>query len=104
MPFEIQLKAKNKKRSACTSDHDPERKRSKRQANCIDNCMFCEKGYEESSLHQVLTFDADTNIHTMVTELQDTHLSAKISDIGDLIAREAKYHLKCLVNLRNRYT
>ena len=95
--------AKAKKRSACISDHDPERKRCKRQANTIDNCMFCEKGCEESSLHQVLTFDADTNIRAMVTELQDTHLLAKISDIGDLIAREAKYHLKCLVNLRNRY-
>ena len=79
--------AKAKKRSACISDHDPERKRCKRQANTIDNCMFCEKGCEESSLHQVLTFDADTNIRAMVTELQDTHLLAKISDIGDLIAR-----------------
>ena len=37
----------------------------------------------------------------MVTELEDTHLLAKISDIGDLIAKEVKYHLK--VNLRNRY-
>ena len=94
---------KAKKRSACISDHDPERKRCKRQATTIDNCMFCEKGCEESSLHQVRTFDADTNIRAMVTELQDTHHLAKISDIGDLIAREAKYHLKCLVNLRNRY-
>lgn len=48
-------------------------------------------------------FNADTNIRAMVTELQDTSLLARIVDVGDLIAREAKYHLKCLVNLRNRY-
>ena len=58
------------------SDHDPERKRSKHQAISF---MFCEKGCEESSLHQVLTFDTDTNKRTMLTELQDTHLLAKIA-------------------------
>ena len=65
--------------------------------------LFYEKGSEEGSLRQVLTFYADTNICIMVTELQDTNLLAKILDVGDHIAREAKYHLKCLVNLRNRY-
>ena len=38
----------------------------------------------------------------MINELQDTYLLAKI-DGGDLIAKEIKYHLKCLVGLRNRY-
>ena len=77
--------------------------RRKRQTISFDYCKFFEKECEESSLHQVLTFDADTNIRAMVTELQDTLLLAKIIDVGDLIAREAKYHLKCLVYLRNRY-
>ena len=94
--------AKAKKRHAYVSEQ-PERKCCKRQANTIDTCMLCDKGCEESSLHQVQTFDADTSIHAIVTELQDTHLLAKVSDIGDLIAKEEKYHLKCLVNLRNRY-
>ena len=60
-----------------------------------------DKGCEEGSQHQVLTFDADTSIRAIVTELQDTHLLAKVSDIGDLIAKEAKYkyHLKCLEKL-----
>ncbi len=61
----------------------------------INTCLFCEKGCEEAGLHQVLTFDADTNICAMVTELQDTSLLARIVDVGNLIAREAKYHLKC---------
>ena len=63
---------------------------------------MCERGIEEGELHQVLTFDTDTNIRTMITELQDTELLARI-DGGDLIAKELKYHLNCLVNLRNRY-
>ncbi len=38
----------------------------------------------------------------MIMELQDTQLLSQIEG-GDLIARDAKYHLKCLVNFRNRY-
>jgi len=38
----------------------------------------------------------------MITELQDTTLLSRI-DGGDLIAKESKYHLKCLINLRNSY-
>ncbi|KAG5875929.1 hypothetical protein JTB14_017497 [Gonioctena quinquepunctata] len=38
----------------------------------------------------------------MITELNDTQLMTRIIG-GDLIAKEAKYHLACLVQLRNRY-
>ena len=38
----------------------------------------------------------------MITALQDIHLQARIGG-GDLIAKEMKYHLKCLTSLRNRY-
>ncbi|CAB3987893.1 Hypothetical predicted protein [Paramuricea clavata] len=38
----------------------------------------------------------------MITELQDNTLLPKISGV-DLIAAEAKYHMKCMTNLRNRY-
>ena len=44
------------------------------------------------------TFDADENIRSMITELQDTELLARTEGGGDLIARDA-----CLVSLRNRY-
>jgi len=55
---------------------DPDKKPcSKRQAIANENCMFCKKGCEEHSLHQILTFDANTNICTLVTELQDTNQS-----------------------------
>ena len=36
------------------------------------------------------TFDADENIRSMITELQDTELLARIEGAGDLIARDAK--------------
>ena len=60
------------------------------------------KGNEEGDLHQVATFVADSNIRTMVTALQDTDVLGRI-DGGDLIAKETKYHLKCLTSVRNRY-
>ena len=63
---------------------------------------FFDKGKEQEDLHEFSTSDADRNVRTMATELQDTELLSKIGG-GDLIAIEAKYHLKCLVILRNRY-
>ena len=38
----------------------------------------------------------------MITELNDAQLLARIVG-GDMIAMEVKYHLKCMVNLRNHY-
>ncbi len=38
----------------------------------------------------------------MALELQETDVMAKMEG-GDLIALEAKYHLQCLTELRNRY-
>ena len=47
-------------------------------------------------------FDADHNIRAMITELGETKLMTRMVG-GDLIASEAKYHLQCLVKLRNQY-
>jgi hypothetical protein len=38
----------------------------------------------------------------MITELNDAQLLTRIVG-GDLIDMEAKYYLKCQINLRNRY-
>ena len=93
---------KAQKRKATNLDDSEERRPSKRQALNIRHCMFCEKGMEEGDLHHVLTFDADKNIRDIVSDLQDNQLLAQIGS-GDLIAKEAKYHLKCLTSLRNCY-
>ena len=43
-----------------------------------------------------------THIRQIATVLGDTGLLAKIA-VGDLISIGGKYHLNCLVDLRNRY-
>ena len=53
------------------------------------------RGRKKVSCIRFSTFDTDSNMQTMITELQDVYLFARI-DGGDLIAIEAKYHLKCL--------
>ncbi len=93
---------KARKRKAKHMDNPEQRPPNKRQAIEVDCCVFCMEGHEEGDLHQVSTFDADSNIRTMITVLQETELLGCI-DGGDLIAKETKYHLKCLTSLRNRY-
>ena len=44
----------------------------------------------------------DASLRTMINEMPDKQLLARIVG-GDLIAIDAKYHLKCLTNLRNRH-
>ena len=86
-------------------EHNPEAKDErpcKRKALNVQKCFFCEKGKQENVLHEVSTFGADESIRNMITQINDTQVMTKI--VGpDLIAMEAKYHLTCLVNLRNRY-
>lgn len=93
--------SKAKKRKETASVEVPQRV-CKRASLDKQVCLFCTKGNETEQLHSFCTFDADSNVRTMVTELQDTELLSRMAS-GDLIAIEAKYHLKCLTSLRNRY-
>ena len=61
----------------------------KRHRLDIKKCFFCESGTENGVLHDVSTFDADQNIRTMITELNDTTLMSRLVG-GDLMAMEAK--------------
>ena len=65
-----------------------------------EKCVFCDE--KVGVLHSFSTIEADRNLRRIVTDLQDFELLAKISG-GDLIAIEAKYHMKCLTNLRNKH-
>ena len=93
-------RAKNKRKTdVAESEMTP---RCKRQKLDINLCFLCEKGIEVGELHKVSTLDTKTNIKRMITELNDPNLLVKI--VGtDLIAKGIRYHLKCLVELRNRY-
>jgi len=62
--------------------------------------LFCEES--SGKLHKFSTLDAVSNICAIARDLEDTSLLAKIEG-GDLIALESKYHLSCLVKLRNHH-
>jgi len=65
---------------------------------------LCEKGAREDygDLRQVPTFETDANLRTIITELNDSRLPVRIVGV-ELIAIGAKYNLKCLTELKNRY-
>ena len=81
---------------------EDERRLCKRKCLNAEKCIFCEQEHEIEQLSSVQTFEQDSNIRTMATDLQDVEIMAKISG-GDLIAIEAKYHLSFLTKLRNRH-
>lgn len=77
--------------------------RKRRSIIMIEQCFLCEKGADtDNPLHHVSSYDMDTGIKTMISELQDTELFARIV-WSDLMAMDATYHLTCLTHLRNRY-
>ena len=86
-----------------SSDSTETSSRGERQRLNSEVCFLCEKGAREDDgdLRQVSTFATDANIRTIITELNDSRLLVRI--VGDHIAIGAKYHLKCLIELKNRY-
>ena len=85
-----------------SSDSTKTSSRGKRQRLNSEVCFLCEKGEDDGDLLQVSTFDTDANLRTVITELNDFRLLVRIVG-GELIAIGAKYHLKCLIELKNRY-
>ena len=81
------------------------RKKRKSQPNSSNSqiCFFCTEIEEnEENLHQCQTFSLNDKIRRIASDLADYELLAKLSG-GDMIATEAKYHLKCLTDLYNRH-
>ena len=64
-----------------------------------EDCILRGKG---GQLHEVSTYATDKKLRQMITELQDSTLLPKVSGV-ELMAADAKYHLKCMTDLRNRY-
>ena len=82
-----------------SSDSTETCSRGKRKWLNSEVCFFCENDEE---LLQVSTFETDASIRTIITELNDSRLRVRIVE-GDVIRIGAKYHLKCLIELTNRY-
>ena len=77
--------------------------RCKRRSIDYENCLFCELPENENEkLFSIASLDCGDWINTMIHDLQDTELMAKVSG-SDLIAKTAKYHKTCLTKLYNRH-
>lgn len=64
-----------------------------------NDCILCGQT-GDGQLYEVSTFATDNNLSLMITELQNSTLLPRVSGVN-LIAAEAKYHLKCMTDPRN---
>jgi len=64
-------------------------------------CLFCNQPAGSEALHEASTIQLDENVRNAARQTEDTELLAKLS-AGDMIAIEAKYHIKCLRTLYNK--
>ena len=99
--FNAQKLARAKKRGRDSTPAPEDRCRRPRKCFNKTSCIFCTK--EDGILHEFKTLGADHNVRSMARDLLDSDLLTRIEGVGDLIALEAKYHLACLVGLRNRH-
>ena len=90
-----------RKREQAQKEHEEMRASKTRRLSSHnkEDCILCGRG---GQLHEVSTFATDEKLRLMITELQDSTLLPRISGV-DLMVAEAKYHLKCLTDLRNLY-
>lgn len=64
-------------------------------------CFFCNDVAGTVGLHKASTFDIDRSVRESAIKLNNTDILAKLAG-GDMVAIEAKYHVKCLVSLYNQ--
>lgn len=94
-----------RKRERERDDGEVRLSKSRRLSGCQnakpESCTACGQAGGKQ-LHEVSTFATNEKVRHMVTELQDNAILPRISDV-DLMAADARYHLKCVTELRNRY-
>lgn len=95
-----QLKRKSTDKTENDDSTTPKRPRHSRKTLDFksDICFFCDTCDEADNLREVRTFQLDYRVRKCAENIQDLSLLAKLS-AGDMIAQEAKYHAKCLLNL-----
>jgi len=62
---------------------------------------FCGKPPGSSDIHEAATFQVNEHVYACAVLLEDTKPLAKLRTT-DMVALEAKYHTRCLVDLYNR--
>ena len=53
-------------------------------------------------MHRCQTLELNQKVRDIATEMGDNQMLAKLSQ-GDMVAVYAKYHLRCLVDYKNKY-
>jgi len=66
-----------------------------------ETCFFCEQPADTYSLWKAATFQLDRRVRACATLLGDTELLGRLSG-WDMIALDACYHARCLIELYNR--
>lgn len=93
----------NRKRNEKIDTNIPQKIRRRSDDQSIPRCIFCDSTDESiSKLRSFAMLETGENISKMALELGKFDLLGRMAN-GDLIAIEAKYHLRCLVGLRNEY-
>lgn len=92
---------KIKRKSTVTADSSSQAKKATRQVSDQNVCMFCDE--QGNDLHQVLTLEVDRDVNEMAFQMQDCQLIAKLA-AGDMVAIEAKYHSRCVLAYKRKYT
>ena len=64
-----------------------------------NQCFFCKSSDNPRNLHLASTLEVDEKVRSCNNN--NNRLIGKLAS-GDMVATEAKYHLKCLVNLYNQ--
>ena len=85
-------------------DKVPEPKRSRRSGGKSDRpkrCFFCDSS--EKDLHLCQTFELNDKVESMAKEMRDPNVLGKMASQGDMIADVTYYHIKCLVEYKNKY-
>lgn len=65
-----------------------------------NHCFFCESDDSPENLHSACTFEFDRKVRECASLVNDSKLIGKLA--RDMVAADAKYHLKCLVNQYNK--
>ena len=93
-----------KKRRASAPTHcapDPKYTRSKFEPFSTKHFFYCTtETNAENPLRQVMTKQLDSRLREYAKVLEDDQLIRRLS-AADLIAQEAKYHDRCVLNLFN---
>ena len=75
-------------------------RRSEEKPTHSEKCFFC--GEFSKDMHRCQTLKLNQKVRDIATEMGDNQMLAKLSQ-GDMVAVDAKYNLRCLVDYKNKY-